>query len=190
MRRVIRTFVMIGMVLLMVQPTFAASEYTMPDGYYSENVTLNSMGLDGKYFTYLDLAVSEWNSAKIGYSQIYRDKYVKKITTGTLLAGPNYIQSSTYADAFLGVYIPTAENSNMTQNKTTSFTIYINERTTPDKWARSTICHELGHIYGLNDVRNSEAILMNHNRDRETVFSPTVSDIAHAKTMWYSFPLL
>ncbi|MBD5114030.1 MAG: hypothetical protein HDT46_02320 [Ruminococcaceae bacterium] len=65
-----------------------------------------------------------------------------------------------------------------------SSTININTNTlsTSPNERRSTITHEIGHLFGLDDnpkTTDTDASLMDHTRDRETVFLPQFVDVYH-----------
>lgn len=66
---------------------------------------------------------------------------------------------------------------------TTSATIQINKATTgnkSDNFKRSTITHEFGHLFWLNDnPETADYSLMLHGRDRELIYTPQMIDIYH-----------
>lgn len=66
---------------------------------------------------------------------------------------------------------------------TTSATIQINKATTgnkSDNFKRSTITHEFGHLFWLDDnPETADYSLMLHGRDRELIYTPQLIDIYH-----------
>ena len=72
----------------------------------------------------------------------------------------------------------------------THFDVYINLNTLGDKidnYRRSTITHEFGHVLGLKDdppIMDHNDSLMHHNRNRNTVFVPTVFDVQNVRFVY------
>lgn len=69
-------------------------------------------------------------------------------------------------------------------NETIGATIQINSRkcASGNNPRKSTITHEIGHLFGLSDnpsVGNNKS-LMRHERDRDVIYQPHVFDILNA----------
>lgn len=70
-----------------------------------------------------------------------------------------------------------------------SATVEINSRTcsTDNNSRKSTITHEIGHLLGLDDnppVLNNNDSLMNHNRNRTTIYEPQSYDVMNVKYIY------
>jgi hypothetical protein len=77
---------------------------------------------------------------------------------------------------------PTVSGSTLTAS-----TIQINTSTvgSTTEFRRSTVTHEMGHLFWLNDnPTTTDPCLMRHDRDREIVYVPQKIDIYHVQNQY------
>lgn len=136
-------------------------------GASSKTITLKLVGTTTTNSTWYPLITSSCNAWNNSNAKT-------KFTTTTTGSSAYTLTVDSYADPWLGATDP---------NKfPTSVPIMINTRTLPSSQniRRSTITHELGHLIYLNDnPATSDYSLMCHDRDREMIYTPQMSDIYH-----------
>ena len=115
-------------------------------------------------------SAAAWNSTSAGTN----------ITVTTIVSAYT-CEVDSYADSWYGVMIPTLVSSG-NLNKAA---IQINSRTcnSASNWRKSTITHEMGHLLGLKDDPPilDDSSLMNHGRDRNSIYVPQPYDIMNVK---------
>lgn len=111
-----------------------------------------------------------------------------KVTLTTDNASNNRIYVQSYNDEWYGVTTALSKESG---KYLTLFDIKINAKTISrdasnfNNFARSTIAHEIGHVFWLDDNPSSgNKSLMNHSRNRETIYVPQSSDIANVNAKY------
>ncbi len=172
-RRVILIVGIACLIISSVTLSFAAWQATNL-GYYQRDIYINTSDLGKTYKKQAENAAAIWNT------------YLKKYRTINLGTSPyaNYIKSAKKEDSFFGQYSVLKTNS-ATNNRATQFSILINTRTVPssksNNFIHSVICHELGHSLGLDDINGSGKDLMDHDRNREKITSPSSDDVTGAK---------
>ena len=135
-------------------------------------VNVNSQWTGG-----FDTARSRWNSSGAGASIQSQATAIPIMTAGQ------------YTDSWYGLYTPIQNAGGKT------FKIQVNARTLSQSapsnqywnWVLSTSTHELGH--GLRHLdnplsANPNGSLMNHNRNRNTVGSPTSYDVSYVRSCY------
>lgn len=102
------------------------------------------------------------------------------ITTTTSGTSPHTLTVDAYpAQTWYGLMSPTVSGSTLTGSS-----IQINTSTLPSStlFRRSTVTHEMGHLFWLNDnPTTSDPCLMRHDRDREIVYVPQMIEIYHVR---------
>ena len=160
---------------LLAVPASANNYYiTGPYGYYQANIPIASYYLPSGYNALYLSAMSSWGNAGM-------KKWSFTNLTGPVVSG-NFIRVKTDGGNWAGRYLVYAANGN-TKNKTTRFEIEINTtHCTTDPIRKSVIAHELGHAMGLADYTLITTVLMNHDRNRSTLTTPTPSDVNGANS--------
>ena len=130
--------------------------------------TVGTMANSSEWLPLINASASSWSSANANIS-ITNSTAAHKIFVGN------------YADSWYGLtYWPNGNN--------TSAVIKINARTCESNSAnrKSTITHEMGHVFGLNDNPpvSSDKSLMNHSRNRESIYVPQPFDIMNVKYIY------
>lgn len=159
-----------------IAENYASTSAIMTLGYYDADITLDSSELGASYKKFLNSAVDSWNDAQIS------DR-----TVSISSKSDNKIYSGAYADTWLGLYSPIdvyPSSVGHAYHRTKEFSIHINTRTQKTSYVESTICHEIGHAFGLDDISDNGVLLMDHNRDRTEVVAPTSGDIKNAILVW------
>lgn len=108
-------------------------------------------------------AIGDWATASS--CSFYYDRWSANTLT-------TYYESSSYKYGHIDV------NYNTNTGYINYFTAglnALNQNITNSNVARSTANHEFGHALGLDDLDSGRAI-MNHNRDRTTLYAPQVDD--------------
>lgn len=133
-------------------------------------VSQGNMANDSTWFPLIRESVNAWNSSSIATN----------ITLSANATSTYTIEVGSYIDTYFGV---TSHPDDMS-----TATIMINSRTIVNNanHRKSTITHEIGHILGLKDnppVADNSS-LMNHARDRNTVFIPQLFDCNNLKVTY------
>ncbi|ADI00252.1 zinc metalloprotease [Salisediminibacterium selenitireducens] len=130
-------------------------------------------GLEQRYITAWNSAVSDWNSAQ---SNITFD--VTTAPSGNLLSAQSY---ATEPNLFGRITYHGLSDS------TTPFSTYLNTSNsnimTSALTRRSTASHELGHALGLADNSLNPSI-MNTSRNRTSIYTPQPTDITNVNFLY------
>lgn len=161
--------------LLLAQEVFAYGLITQ--GYYQQSVPINTTaGVLSEYTSPVNLAISSWNNAGTPCS----------IQSGSA-PYKNILYTQEVDDTYYGVYMVLEENEvDYPEHSTTKFAIVINTNRCDSLSAnakRSVVCHEFGHVFGLNDLISGTAV-MNKNRDRTQIYTPQGDDKLGVANSW------
>lgn len=179
-RRKVIPFLTLALIFAFILSITAFAYVTMTFGYYQRVVPVKTTNT-----TYpISEAIDSWNSVMPSTGTQKRVTNLVSIVHNS----NNFIYVTYKTDSWYGQYSATTVNNN-SNNRATEFSITINTRTigSSDEFRQSTIAHEIGHAYGLDDDNNT-GNLMDQNRDRETVYVPQSSDISGAKVQAFLLP--
>lgn len=152
-------------------------------GLESKNATLSQVsGLSDKWATVIKNAIETWNNSGAG---VKVEQSVTPVST---------LKVASYADSWYGL---TKSYYNVSTGYTSKAEIKINDRTISrdasnfSRFAQSTVAHEIGHLYWLADnpvdsPAGYNMSLMNHGRNRNTIYEPKVFDVSNVKRKYSS----
>lgn len=106
--------------------------------------------------------------------------------TGGSAPYENIVYTGEYQDTWvgrIGVEIPS--NPSDPNHQAQSFDIYINQRLCDSEgtnYKQSVMSHEIGHAFGLD--HSTATAIMNHSRDRNTVYIMQSDDISGLNASW------
>lgn len=139
-------------------------------GSVSKYVVIRTENVTGDYLTAFNRARTAWGSSGAG------------TTIAVLSSASNVIKVENSSATWYGLYTPLQVSGQYVS----SFQIQINSRTlerdaptgSRTNWLQSTMAHEFGHAYWLNDnPSTSQSSLMKHSRDRAVITGPTAYDV-------------
>ena len=145
-------------------------------GYYTSDVDLDNWTyLNAPYFTPTASAVYAWNHPPA--------PAIIQITPDT--SSVNKVYAASLPVGIGGAWLYQAVGG-PPHHQVTQFTITINTYygTQSSNFIQSLSCHEIGHALGLADDSSQQWSIMNQNRNRETVYTPFVSDCYGLQYIW------
>lgn len=141
----------------------ASNAYTAYGGMSSRTITLQLIGTTTTNSTWrprINAAANSWDNSKAGTKITLTES-----TASCTLTVDSYSWSA-YGKTYYKGGTPTG--------------IEINSRTLTSSIAQSTIAHEIGHLFWLNDnPSTTDTSLMDHGRSRTTVIGPQFVDVFH-----------
>lgn len=149
----------------------AATHYILlGHGYHQSSIPVDYEGVGSSYMSYWNIARNAWNNSGAGVSIIPDSNSTNTISTKSF---PNQTYYGKYNWSPLFV---------KPSGRVSSFTIIINTAQCPPGYMCSTMVHEFGHAFNLDDnpcnqVGYYNSSIMNYGRSRDTLRSPTVWDI-------------
>ena len=144
------------------------------DGYYQSTIPINLSNVSSYYKTAMNNAITSWNNCGTPCT----------VTTSNSSNNMVYPVVDLPSTAW-GMYGVQARNSDP-NHCTTQFVIALNANLFPSATSnqrQSTCVHELGHAMGLADIVSGTAI-MNINRNRSVIYSPTGDDVRGVEVSW------
>ncbi len=156
-----------------------SSEYTIFWGIKSPTKSFSiqcvgTLATGTTWYPLIQASATAWNSSGAGTN----------ISTTTSSSSYS-CEVDSYKDGWFGLTTATPDSN----GNIISATVKINSRkcSTDANSRKSTITHEIGHLLGLDDnppVLNANDSLMNHSRDRTTVYAPQPYDIMNVKYIY------
>lgn len=176
-------------ILLMV--SVSAVEFYNTDGYYRATIYIKNQLND--YQSEFSDAVDAWNSADItDRSIVVNTQSSCYINNFDFHADDNFRGYNTDGD--VGVYLVYSRISSLACDchKATAFSIHINdflieENSHTSASIQSVIAHELGHAYGLTDLKGIEyrySALMYAYVSSSNFGGPQAIDVSNANACW------
>jgi FkbH-like protein len=154
----------------------AASGAYLSYGLTTRTVTIRLVGTTTTNSTWSPIITASrnaWNNSGAGTN----------ITTTTSGSSSHTLTVDAYpTQTWYGLMTPTVSGSTLTAS-----TIQINTSTvgSTTEFRRSTVTHEMGHLFWLNDnPTTTDPCLMRHDRDREIVYVPQKIDIYHVQNQY------
>lgn len=154
----------------------AASGAYLSYGLTTRTVTIRLVGTTTTNSTWSPIITASrnaWNNSGAGTN----------ITTTTSGSSSHTLTVDAYpTQSWYGLMTPTVSGSTLTAS-----TIQINTSTvgSTTEFRRSTVTHEMGHLFWLNDnPTTTDPCLMRHDRDREIVYVPQKIDIYHVQNQY------
>lgn len=180
-KRIFAVIIVLCFMTWLTIPVFAAGNRYWPYGMRYKNFAVKSYSnsYNDTWVNILDNARSAWNSSNAGTS------------ISTLSYSNHEIYAAQYNDTWYGLF--TVESSS--QGYITEFNIKVNARTISDhatnfsNFARSTVVHEFGHAFFLDDEPpTTSPSIMSYSRNRNTMVTPQTYDVNNVKARYESIP--
>lgn len=147
-------------------------------GLKSKNTSVSDVsGFSKKWASVINNAIKAWNDSGAGVKLNQSSNPYNKIKVGS------------YTDSWYGM---TSSSYEVSTGYINEATIKINDRTISkdasnfSKFAQSTVAHEIGQLYWLDDnpvdtPAGYNMSLMNHGRNRNTIYEPQAFDVSNVK---------
>lgn len=164
-------------VILSICVFFSMNFSTLADGakYWEYGVRYKNIAVKSYSSSYNDTWVSILNNARSAWNS---SSAGTTITTSS--TSGNKILATRYDDTWYGLF--SVESSS--QVYITKFTIQVNARTISNaatnfsNFAKSTVVHEFGHAYFLDDnPPTTQSTIMSHSRNRNSLTTPQSYDV-------------
>lgn len=168
-------FLLLLVITFSVFPISSAFAY-QTKGYYCPGAKTDyawGSGLNASWQTIYRNAISSWSSSA-NFTFTYNSSSSNTLNT--------HYKADTAEDAAIYGSMEVLDISLIGQGTLilNQWAVYLNTANSnlmgSTTIARSTACHELGHVVGLDDLQSGTA-LMNQNRNRSVIYTPQTDDI-------------